>query len=105
MSTIERKRGDNYPIVASIKVNGTPIDISDGGVVIKFSFKLADGSGDVTTVVGVKNAEVVGEVSFTPTVTEMSVAGHYTYDIQRDDNSVIATHLSGTMLLSDDVTV
>lgn len=99
---IERKRGDNYPIVATIKTNGTPIDITAS--VVKFSFKLANGTGVTTEITGSANVDAIGEVSFAPTVLQMSVEGQYVFDIQRDEGGVVATHLSGTMLLQGDVT-
>lgn len=85
-----------------ITVNEVPIDIT--GVVVKFSFKLSDGSGDTTTIIGSSSGTVVGLATFEPTVEEMGNAGQYLYDIQRDDNGSISTHLSGTMLLAGDVT-
>ncbi len=102
MSTITRKRGDNYPIQAFISVNGEPIDLSTS--TMKFSFKLSDGSGSVTTVDGTVDLTQTGLVRFYPTVEQMSVAGQYLYDIQRDEAGIISTHLSGTLLLQGDVT-
>ena len=103
MSTIIiRKRGDNYPIVASIKVNGVAIDLTNSSV--KFSFKLTDGSGVVTTLQGDNDADIVGQVSFAPTELAMDVEGQYYFDIQRVEGGITSTHLSGTMLLQGDVT-
>lgn len=100
--TITRKRGDNYPIEASIKVNGTPVDITAS--TMKFSFKLSDGSGTVTTLVGASDANEVGKVTFSPTALAMDVEGQYIFDIQREEGGIVSTHLSGTMLLQGDVT-
>lgn len=101
MSTITRKRGDNYPIGFNFKVNGVAVDLS--GAVIKFSFKNIK-TDETTTVTGSPDAEVLGRGIFTPTALEMSVAGQYLYDFQRDVSGVIYTHKSGDMLLEDDVT-
>ena len=99
---VTRKRGDTYPIQAVIKINGEPIDLT--GSDVKFSFKPSDGNGSVTTIMGVISSDEVGVVMFTPTVTDFSVSGKYLFDIQRSDGSVIATHLSGILLLEGDVT-
>ena len=99
---ITRKRGDTYPIKAVIKINGEPIDLT--GSDVKFSFKPSDGSGSVTTITGVISSGEVGVVMFTPTVTDFSVSGKYFFDIQRSIGSMVATHLSGILLLEDDVT-
>lgn len=105
MSTvITRKRGDTYPIVANIKVNGASVDLS--GSTVKFSFKPSDNTGSVTTINGVLNTEVVGEVSFTPTALDVGAEGQYLFDVERTDSGgAIATHLSGTLLLQGDVSV
>jgi len=98
--TINRKRGDNYPIGATIKINGEAVDLT--GSEMKFSFKNSEGL--VTTVIGVIDVDAVGVVNFTPTVEQMAISGQYQFDIQREIDTVVSTHLSGTMLLSDDVT-
>jgi len=99
--TITRKRGDTYPIEASIQINGKPIDLT--GSILKFSFKKV-GSENITTILGDLDSDVLGLVRFTPTAIQMGEEGQYIYDIQRDTNGLIATHLSGTMLLQGDVT-
>jgi len=100
--TITRKRGDTYPIEATIKINGELVDLS--GSVMKFSFKPSDGSGTVTTIDGVLSTTELGKVIFTPTENDMAVAGKYLFDIQRSNGGIIATHLSGMLLLEGDVT-
>ena len=101
--TFSRVRGDNYPIEATITVNGVAVDLT--GSTMTFSFKLAD--DDVVEapieVDGVLGDEV-GLVLFTPTVQQMGIVGQYDFDIQRENGGVVATHLTGTMLLTKDVT-
>ncbi len=97
--TFARKRGDTYPIEAEITLNNSVFDLT--GSTVDFSFK--DSEGAVVTIAGVIDEPLTGKVRFTPT-TEFDTAGVYTYDIQRTTGSTIATHLSGTMHLEDDVT-
>ena len=98
---IKRQRGDNYPIKATLSINNMPIDLTGSDVV--FSFKLKDvEDATPTTIVGTLGT-TKGEVSFYPTEEEMSVSGTYLYDIQRIYDNIVATHLSGIMVLSEDV--
>ena len=97
---IKRTRGDNYPITAIIKINGTAVDLNDGSV-LTFSFK-----NDTTPVVSITGVitGTLGEVTFTPT-TEFDTAGVYIFDIQREVGGVKATHSKGDFILEEDVTV
>ena len=102
MMTITRKRGDNYPIKATIKVNGEAIDLT--GSIVTFSFKLLEDSTDIpTSIVGDMDLDNIGVITFSPTVEQMDTVGAYKFDIQRVSNSIVATHLSGILLLDDDV--
>ena len=99
---ITRVRGDNYPIVVTLKVNGVAIDLT--GSVIKLSYK--NKSGDVTTsqIVGTITDALNGVVEFHPLATDFTVAGQYIYDIQREFSGTITTHILETLTLIDDVT-
>lgn len=101
MSTITRKRGDNYPIGFLFTINGEAVDLTDN--VLKFSFK-NDELDTTTTIIGVMDDEVKGRAVFSPTVDNMSVVGQYNFDFQREIEGVIYTHASGIMLLQQDVT-
>ena len=101
MSTITRKRGDNYPIGFVFTINGEAVDLT--GNTIKFSFK-NDEIDTPITIIGDIDVEVKGRAVFSPTVEEMGVVGQYTFDFQREIDGVVYTHASGIMLLQQDVT-
>jgi len=102
--TFSRVRGDNYPIEASITVNGKAVDLA--GSTMTFSFISIDADAEIEPpieIFGVLDPDNVGKVLFTPTATQMNKVGQYNFDIQRENGGVIATHLTGTMLLTLDV--
>ncbi len=97
--TFSRIRGDNYPITATIKVNGELIDLT--GSTMTFSYK--SGSEAKKSIDGSLTANK-GEVEFYPDATDFQIAGQYLFDIQREIGGIISTHLRGTMLLEEDIT-
>lgn len=97
--TFSRIRGDNYPITATIKVNGELIDLT--GSTMTFSYK--SDSETKRSIIGTLTGNK-GEVEFYPAAEDLQVAGKYLFDIQREIGGIISTHLRGTMLLEDDIT-
>ena len=101
MSTINRTRGDDYDIVATIKVDGVAIDLADSE--LKFSYKNADETGK--TILGAIGG-AIGEVTFSPqTGVDFMVEGVFSFDVQRIAGGKTYTHLQGTLLLNGDITV
>jgi len=101
---IKRQRGDNYPIIATLKFNGKVVNLTNSTV--NFSFKLREIEDDaVETIINIEGVnEGNGVVKFSPTEAQMGVSGEYIYDIQRrTDDGIVSTHLSGILVLSDDV--
>jgi len=98
--TFTRTRGDNHPILATIKVDGAVLDLT--GSIIKFSYKNDENS--VKTIIGTPLV-ATGEVEFKPTNDDLKVEGVFKFDIQREANSYVSTHLKGIMLVEGDVTV
>jgi hypothetical protein len=98
--TFSRTRGDSHPIVATIKVDGIAIDLT--GSIVKFSYK---SDAEVAKTITGTPLATIGEIEFVPSATDFQVEGVYTFDIQREANSYISTHLKGVMLLEGDVTV
>jgi hypothetical protein len=100
--TITRVRGDNYPIEAMITINGEAVDLT--GSTMTFSFRdYEDKTAPVTSINGDIDPDTVGKVLFRPTVADMSNTGQYKFDIQRENGGIYATHLTGTLILTDDV--
>jgi len=99
--TITRTRGDNYPIEATIKINGVVVNLT--GSVLVFSY-IKDDEVTPSAIAGVIVSPTAGTVMFTPTVTDFTKAGTYRYDIQRISGGVVTTHAIDTLILIDDVT-
>ena len=99
---ITRVRGDNYPIVVTLKINGVAIDLT--GSVIKLSYKNKRGDVAASQIVGTITNALNGVVEFRPLVTDFTIAGQYIYDIQREFSGIITTHILETLTLIDDVT-
>jgi len=97
--TFSRVRGDNYPITATIKVNGKLIDLT--GSIMTFSYK---SNSEAKRSINGTLTQNKGEVEFYPAAEDFQVAGKYQFDIQREIGGIISTHLRGTMLLEDDIT-
>lgn len=98
--SLSRVRGDTYPIEASIKINGEVVDLT--GSTMKLSFRAKDGV-DVETIVGVLDVDVIGKVTFTPDATDFDVVGEYIFDIQREYNGIVSTHLVDRLIVTPDV--
>ncbi|MDQ1341175.1 MAG: hypothetical protein QG567_2333 [Campylobacterota bacterium] len=99
---ITRVRGDNYPIVVTLKVNGVAIDLT--GSVIKLSYKNKNGTDAAYQIAGTITDALNGVVEFRPLATDFAIAGQYIYDIQREFFGIITTHILETLILIDDVT-
>ncbi len=101
MSTKTRVRGDDYPIEITFTINNEPIDLTNS--VLKFSYKNEE--NPVKTIIGTPTA-TVGVAEFIPeSGVDFMVAGTFIYDVQRVAGGYTYTHLKGTLLIDDDVTV
>jgi hypothetical protein len=103
MSTITRYRGDTYPISATIKVNGEPIDIT--GSTIVFSFSDLEDTPTIISINGVLEDPENGIVRFDPSPTDFDTVGTYKYDIQRTQDGYISTHAVGRLEIVGDITL
>lgn len=100
MSLITRVRGDNYPILATLQINGAAVllDVAD---VITFTY--TNDTFPVTSIIGTITDAPLGKVSFFPAVTDFLVTGSYSYDIQRVSNGIKTTHIIDKLKLIDDI--
>ena len=101
--TFTRTVKDDYPVPATISINGTAIDVTDDTV--KFSYSNADNASKSITGVANPNGGI-GEVLFYPnTDTDFQVGGVFDYDIERvDGEGYTSTHDSGFLLLDGEIT-
>jgi hypothetical protein len=100
MSTIKRTRGDNYAIIATLKVNGAAIDLT--GSTVTFSY-VKIGTTTPASIDGLIMDAVNGVVQFLPSVTDFQEVGTYLYDIQRVSSGIKTTHVVGQLIIEDDV--
>jgi len=98
---ITRVRGDNYPIEATLKVNGTAVNLA--GSTVTFSY-IKDGSQTSQSIAGVIISAVAGTVQFLPTVTDFIEDGKYRFDIQRLSSGIKTTHTIGELIIQNDIT-
>jgi hypothetical protein len=100
MSTINRIRGDNYAIIATLKVNGTAVDLT--GSTVTFSY-VKSGTTTPTSIDGLITDVANGVVQFLPSATDFQEVGTYRYDIQRVTGGIKTTHVIGQLSIEDDV--
>jgi len=100
MSTIKRVRGDNYPIEATLKVNGVAVDLT--GSTVTFSY-LKSGATTAVSISGTITNAPAGKVQFLPLSTDFIEVGTYKYDIQRVASGITTTHVIGQLIIEDDV--
>lgn len=96
---ITRVRGDNYPITATIKLNGTIVDLT--GAIVTFSYYE---STNVRTIAGTITTPSNGIVTFLPSASDFQLVGNFPFDIQRVQGGYTYTHLKGSITITDDVT-
>lgn len=99
--SVTRVRGDSYPIDATLKINGVPINLT--GSTVRFSYKSRSKLNTVT-LNGEISEDIIGKVSFIPGESDFSISGIYDFDIERDYNGIKTTHLVGTLVLTNDIT-
>jgi hypothetical protein len=100
MSTIKRTRGDNYAIIATLKVNGYAVDLT--GSTVTFSY-VKSGTTTPSSIDGLITDAANGVVQFLPSVTDFQEVGTYLYDIQRVSSGIKTTHALGQLIIEDDV--
>ena len=98
--TLNRVRGDNYPLYAIIKVNGDPIDLASSTV----TFSYSNSDNPKRSIHGNIIPDKIGEVIFYPTSDDFQVSGIFKFDIQREVAGIVSTHMLGTLILNDDIT-
>jgi len=87
MTTIERKRGDTYPMHFTIKSNGVPLDITS------CAFKLTvdpqkdpvDAVNNLFSLTGVLESPLTGLVRFDVGTLQANHLGKFFYDLQMID--------------------
>jgi len=99
METLRRIRGDNYPIEITFSVNDKLVDLT--GSTLTFSYKNANNAPK--SIVGTPT-EKFGTAIFVPSDTDFLVAGTFDFDVQRVAGGYTYTHLTGILLIKDDVT-
>lgn len=101
MTIINRVRGDTYPVEATLKINGLPVNLT--GAIVNFSYKKV-GDPQIKTILGVHDNSTNGIVVFTPTADDFTIAGTYDFDIERYQDGIKITHIIGRLVLADDIT-
>lgn len=87
---MQRYRGNNYPIVVVLKMNGVAVDLTGDTVVFNYGE-----TGRVRQIVGVITDAINGVVTFTPTAEDFQISGIFQYDIKRTTQSgVVFTHVA-----------
>ena len=98
--TIERFRGDTYPVEFTLSRDG---DWTLSGSTVEMSFEFDDAV--IYTFLGSVTSEVDKTVSFEPTVAAIDTVRDGVYDIQVDDGTYVTTHAKGVVSILQDVTV
>lgn len=93
-----RVRGDSYPIKTTIKVNGSPIDLT--GAILTFSYR--EGS-TLHTINGRITDAINGIVEFFPSASDFQTVGSFPFDIQRNQGGYTYTHKKDMLVILDDV--
>jgi hypothetical protein len=100
MSTINRTRGDNYAIIATLKVNGIAVDLTGSTVIFSYA---KSGTTTPFLINGSITDATNGVVQFLPSATDFQEVGTYRYDIQRVSSGIKTTHVVGQLIIEDDV--
>ena len=98
-NSIKRFRGDNYPLIVTLKENGTPVDLSTATI------KLTIGLDTPVTTTGTVTDASGGVVQFDFDQSAVGTAGRFAYDIQVEDGGIITTYVKDIFELLEDVTV
>ena len=96
-NSIKRFRGDTYPLIVTLKENGSPVDLSTATVTMTIG--LSTPASITATVTDAAN----GVAQFDFTQTEVGTAGRFSYDIQVEDGGYITTYVKDIFELIDDV--
>lgn len=95
---IKRYRGDTYPIIATLKENSIPVDLTNSTV------KLTIGYNIPVTIIGNITDATNGVVQFEFGAAEVAVVGRFKYDIQAETGSYVTTYVKDNFILTDDIT-
>ncbi len=98
-NAIKRFRGDTYPLIVTLKENGSPVDLNGSTV------KMTIGLSTPVTITGTLNDAAGGVVQFDFDQASVGTAGRFSYDIQVDDGSYITTYVKDVFELVEDVTL
>ena len=97
--TVNRVRGDTYPIEATLTKGGSSVDFSAGNNTAKFSYT----KGTNTVTIDGVNGDVNGNISFP--FPKSIFSGTYKYDIQITTSAgEVRTYVTDEMIISNDVT-
>jgi hypothetical protein len=107
-NTINRARGDTYPIEHTCRDdNGVAIDLAGSAVLLTVSseHRPSDTTAQVFQMVATIANAAAGEVTFTPTATQAANVGRYYHDIQVTDSAgVVRTVAHGGYNVVQDIT-
>ncbi len=96
---IQRFKGDTYPLVVTLKVNNTVVDLTGATTEMHIV-----GQSKNLTIVGTSATPTNGSVSFAFLDADVDTAGAYEYDIEvTDSGGLITTFVKGEFSLVEDV--
>ena len=95
---ITRFRGDNYPLIVTLKENGNPVDLTNATV------RLSIGFDTVIVLTAIITDAVNGVAKFEFPVHSVDKVGRFPYDIEVNDGGYITTYVKDIFELIDDVT-
>mgnify|MGYP000026362679 CR=1 FL=1 len=95
---IQRFRGDTYPLIVTLKENGSAVDLTTATV------RMTIGLDTPSTITATATNAAGGEVRFDFTQTEVGTAGRFSYDIEVTDGSIVTTYVKDIFELIEDVT-
>ena len=91
-----RTKGDTYVIKAELMNNGAAVDLT--GYNLSFNFKNQKAEGSIAGVI-----QGLGQVNFTPTALDFSIAGEYKFNIKATKDAEVITYVKGTLLVEEDL--
>ncbi len=97
-NTITRFRGDTYPLIVTLKENGTAVDLTTATV------KMTIGLQTPVTISAAITDAAGGVAQFDFDDASVGTAGRFSYDIQVEDGGYITTYVKDIFDLVEDVT-
>ena len=96
---IKRYRGDTYPLVVTLKENGSAVNLAGSTV------RMTIGLDTPATITATITDAAGGEAQFDFTQTEVGTQGRFSYDIEvTDSGGIVTTYVKDIFELLEDVT-